>query len=331
MGKRLGAAVLGSGIYGGCHARAYRDHPDVDLVAVWSRSAGRARQAGQAAGCAWTTDQDIIAGDPRIHLVSVATPDFAHTAPVLKMLAAGKHVLVEKPMAYTTAECRQMLDAARRADRKLMVNFHNRWYPSLAGAKALIAQGQIGKPAMAFVRLSDRIEVATEWLSWAGQSGPEWFLFPHTVDLARWLMGQEVVRVFASGSKGVLSGRGIDCFDAVQALLVMEDGLATLESSWILPPGWRSVIQMSVDVQGTEGKLDIVCDQEGLQLSSTRLDTPFFLDPWTTEKLPIEAFVASVRDDTPVPVPPEEGLACTAVLEAIARSLGTGNVEQVES
>jgi predicted dehydrogenase len=271
-----------------------------------------------------------LASNPNIQLVSVATPDFAHTEPVLKMLAAGKHVLVEKPMAYSVAECRQMIQSAEQAGVKLMVNFHNRWYPSLAGAKQLIDQGHIGRPVMALIRLSDRIEVATEWLGWAGQSGPEWFLLPHTVDLARWLLGQEVRQVFASGRKEVLAERGIDAYDMVQAHLVMEDGFATLESSWILPSGWRAIIQMEVDVQGTEGKLDIVCDQEGVQLTRDRLDTPFFLDPWTTEKLPIEAFIASVRDGTPLPIPPEEGLACTAVLEAIVGSLKTGDVVEVK-
>jgi predicted dehydrogenase len=330
MRKRLGAAVIGVGIYGRCHTKVYRTHPDTELVTVWSRSESRARQAGEENQCEWTTDLDRVAGDPRVQLVSVVTPDFAHTEPVLKMLDAGKHVLVEKPMAYTVAECRQMIELAGRAGAKLMVNFHNRWYPSLVGARQLIADGQIGRPVMAFLRLSDRIEVPTEWLNWAGQSGPQWFLMAHTVDLARWLLGQEVREVFANGYKGVLSSRGIDTYDAVQAQLVMEDGVVSLESSWILPPGWRAIIQMQIDVQGTEGKLDIVSDQEGLQITRDRLDTPFFLDPWTTEKLPIEAFIASVRDDTPVPVPAEEGLACTAVLEAISRSLQSGEVVKVE-
>lgn len=330
MAERLGAAVVGVGIYGACHVRVYQDHPDTELVAVWSRSQARASQVGEKYDCSWTTDLDSLASNPHIQLVSVATPDFAHTEPVLKMLAAGKHVLVEKPMAYSVAECRQMIQSAEQAGVKLMVNFHNRWYPSLAGAKQLIEQGHIGRPVMALIRLSDRIEVATEWLGWAGQSGPEWFLLPHTVDLARWLLGQEVRQVFASGRKEVLAERGIDAYDMVQAHLVMEDGFATLESSWILPSGWRAIIQMEVDVQGTEGKLDIVCDQEGVQLTRDRLDTPFFLDPWTTEKLPIEAFIASVRDGTPLPIPPEEGLACTAVLEAIVGSLKTGDVVEVK-
>jgi predicted dehydrogenase len=104
----------------------------------------------------------------------------------------------------------------------------------------------------------------------------------------------------------------------------------TSHGGWIRPAGWRAVIQMEVDIQGTEGMFNIVSDQEGLQLARNRLDTPFFLDPWTTEKLPIEAFIASVRDDTSTPVSPEEGLACTAVVEAIVHSLRTGDVVAVQ-
>lgn len=328
--RRLGAAVIGVGIYGANHARAYRQHPDTELLTVWSQSERRARAVAEAQGCAWTTDLDAIAADPRIDLVSVATPDFAHTEPTLRMLAAGKHVLLEKPMAYTVAECRRMVAAARQAGVQFMVNFHNRYYPSLVAARAAIASGRVGKPVLAFIRLSDRLEVATKWLSWAGRSGPEWFLMPHTVDLARWLMGQEVRRVFATGRRGVLQALGIDCYDLVQAQLVFDDGVATLESSWILPPTWRCVIQMSVDVQGTEGKLELVSDQEGLTLTGAQgSETPLFLDPTTTEWLPIKAFIEAVRDGVPVPIPAQEGLACTAVLEAIAASLRSGEAVEV--
>lgn len=330
MAERLGAAVIGVGIYGSSHVRAYRRHPDAELIVVWSQTERRARSVGEACGCAWTTELDCVASDPRVHLVSVATPDFAHCEPALAMLRAGKNVLVEKPMAYTTAECRQMIEAARRSGAKLMVNLHNRYYPGLVAAKEAIDAGRIGKPVMAFIRLSDRIEVATEWLRWSGRSGPEWFLMPHTVDLARWLMGQEVRRVFATGRRGVLQARGLDCYDVVQAQLVLEDGVVTLESSWILPPTWRAVIQMQVDVQGTAGKFELTGDHEGLTLTAESLASPLFLDPATTEWLPIKAFVESVRDDTPVPIPGEEGLACTAVLEAIAASLSTGGVVEVE-
>jgi hypothetical protein len=176
------------------------------------------------------------------------------------------------------AECRQMIEAAGGPGASMSI----RNLLFLPGRYQAVGRTSQFGPVMAF--LDSAIgSVATEWLAWAGKSGPEWFLLPHTVDLARWLLGQEVRRVFATGRKQVLASRGIDAYDMVQAQLVMEDGVATLESSWILPSGWRAVIQMEVDIQGTEGKLEIVCDQEGLQLTRERLDTPFFLDPWTTE------------------------------------------------
>ena len=235
-------------------------------------------------------------------------------------------------MAYTLAEARQMTEAARRSGVQLMINFHNRFYPSVAEGRRLIEAGHIGKPVLAFLRLSDRIEVATRWLPWASRSGPEWFLLPHTVDLVRFLLRQEVRRVFATGRKGVLAEHGLACYDFVQAQLVLDDGVATLESSWILPEGWRSVIQMDIELQGTGGTLTLAADYEGMTLTTGRgLETPLFLDPATTEWLPIRAFIESVRDDLPVPVPGEEGLACTAVLEAIACSLRTGQPTDVEA
>ena len=82
-----------------------------------------------------------IAADERVQLVSVATPDFAHTEPALALLGAGKHLLLEKPMATTSAECRRVLAAARTSGVRLMVNFHNRWHPPLARAKELRASG----------------------------------------------------------------------------------------------------------------------------------------------------------------------------------------------
>ncbi|MGQ9733205.1 MAG: Gfo/Idh/MocA family protein, partial [Candidatus Zipacnadales bacterium] len=142
----------------------------------------------------------------------------------------------------------------------------------------------------AYIRLSDRIEVATQWLSWAGRSGPEWFLFPHTVDLANWLLGQRPLHVFASGHKGVLVGKGVPCYDIVQAQVVYEDAFVTLESSWVLPPSWPNINEFSLDLHGSEGKLTVVGDQENLTLASRRYDHPFTLS-WLTEDVPIQEFV----------------------------------------
>lgn len=322
MERTLGAAVIGVGIYGQIHARVYRRDPRTELVAVWSRSAERREAVASEHGCRAVDDIQQIAEDPRIDLVSIATPDFAHADPALRMLEAGKHVLVEKPMATMVAECERMIAARDRAGVKLMVNFHNRWYPPIAHAKKVIDANEIGQPIVCYGRLSDQIVVATEWLSWAGQSGPEWFLFPHLIDLLRWLLGQEVRRVSAVGRKGLLESQGVDCYDAVQAQLVFDDAVGTIESSWVLPRAWRSVIDFKLDIVGTKGKLNIEGDREGLEVTTDgRMETPFILDPTTTELLPFQHFIECILADQEPSCTGEDGLAVTRVLGAIAKSL----------
>ena len=329
MRNKLGTAVIGAGLYGRVHARAYSQCPDSELLWVWSRNLTHAQAVTAQYGGRATDDWQVIAADPAVAAVSIATPDFAHTEPALAMLGAGKHILVEKPMATTTTECRQMMEAARAASVQLMVNFHTRWYPPLAEARRLLLAGEVGAPLAAYIRLSDRIEVATPWLSWAGHSGPEWFLFPHIVDLANWFIGQRPLRVFASGHKGVLVSKGVPCYDIVQAQVVYEDAFVTLESSWALPPSWPNINEISLDLHGSEGKLTVVGDQENLTIASRRYDHPFTLS-WLTEDVPIQEFARCLEAGRPVPVSGRDGLLATAVLQAIARSLASGEVEVVE-
>ena len=330
--EKIGAAVIGAGIYGEVHVRTYLSEQGIDLISIWSRSKERARKIGEKYNCKYTTDLEKIAEDENIKIVSVATPDFAHTGTVIKMLEAGKHVLVEKPMATSSEECRKILDvhksqcASRGQRLKLMVNFHNRWYPPVAEAKKRIDRGEIGQSLSLYARLSDRIEVATEWLSWAGKSGPEWFLFPHTVDLVRWLTGrQKVKKVFALGKKGVLQSRGIDCYDTVQAEVELEHTIAAFESSWILPSSWRNIIDFKIDIIGEKGKIGIAGDNEGIEIATDKYQTPFVFDP-VTEEEPIRYFIDCVLNDRSPDSSGEDGLAVTGIIEAIVSSLKSGKV-----
>ena len=116
---RMGAAVIGVGIYGEVHARTYKADPRTELICIWSRSAERAEKIGKKYNCDYTTDLEEIGNDERIDVVSIATPDFAHTEPAVKMLKAGKHVLLEKPVATSVEECRQILDTSINSIRSI--------------------------------------------------------------------------------------------------------------------------------------------------------------------------------------------------------------------
>ncbi len=323
---KIGAAVIGTGIYGEVHVRNYQADPRTELIAIWSRSNERAEKIGKKYACDYTTDLEQIANDDRIKIVSIATPDFAHTEATVKMLQAGKHVLVEKPMATSVKECEKIIGAHEKKktsfpDLKLMVNFHNRWYPTIAEAKRRIDKGDLGKIVTLYAKISDRIEVATEWLSWAGQSGPEWFLLPHTIDIARWLTGnQKAKSVYALGKKGVLQSKGVDCYDAVTVQIEFEDTIATFESSWILPTSWRNIIEFKIDILGSQGKIGLDGDRERIEVACAQYQTPFVLDV-VTEDEPIKYFIDCIANNVTPDATAQDGLEVTRLIEAVIESL----------
>ena len=323
MVKKIGAAVVGVGIYGKNHARVYSGDPSCELVSVWSRSEKTAAKAGEEYGVPYTTDMESIANNGDIRIVSVATPDFAHVEPAVKMLLAGKDVLLEKPMATTAAGCREILQAQKKGGGKLMINFHNRWYPSYIKAREAVCAGAIGDLNTAYLRLSDKIEVATDWLPWSGKSGPHWFLFPHIVDLLLWISGDRVSEVSAFGFKGVLKSKNVDTYDVVQAQLKLEKSVATIESSWILPQSWPNIIEFRSELYGTDGCIRIASDYEGITVISDRYRDPLILDP-ITEDEPVRYFIDCVKNNIDPSPTGLDGLRVTNVIEAVELSIKTG-------
>ncbi len=257
MAEMVSIGIVGAGIWGRNHALALAGHPRGSVDLVCDRDEGRARALAEKVGCRWVTSLAEVAGSP-VDAVTIATPDHLHREPAVAMLEAGKHVMVEKPLATTVADGRAMVAAAEKAGVKLMVDFHARWHPLFMGAKAYVERGDLGAPVMAYARLSDTIYVPTEMLDWGGRSGPEWFLFPHTMDVVRWLFGRNPIEVYAKGHRGVLESRGISCWDAVQALVEFEGkAFATFETSWIVPNSYTNVVDNRLTLYGEKGGLEL--------------------------------------------------------------------------
>ena len=333
---KVRVAVVGCGIFGSIHAVSYAQCRDAELRCVCDLDARRAKKAARQYGCAWTTNSAEIARDKSIAAVSIATPDFAHRALALQMIRAGKHVLIEKPLATSMKDARAIVAAARKARVKLMVDFHNRWSPPFVAARQAVDAGKLGEPVVGYARLSNTWDVPMKWLSWSGRSGPHWFLFPHLLDLVRWLYQQEAVEVFATGTKGHLKKKGIDCYDAVQAQVTYTKGFATAETCWVLPRAWPSVIDFKLDLVGSKGKIDVVCDNQGLVVTAKRYETPFLVSSLETHgrrvgfmHLPMEHFVQCVQGDTEPHTTGHDGLVNVATIEAIEQSIRTRRMVKV--
>jgi predicted dehydrogenase len=335
-----GFGIVGAGLWGSTHARVYGDDPRVRLVGICDADAARARALAEKSGAAMATDDlGELLSQPGLDAVSIVTPDFAHTEAALAAARAGKHVLIEKPLATTVEECESIIAAAREAGVKLMVDFHNRWNPPFHRARRAIEEGEIGTPQFASYRLSDTIYVPTKMIAWAGRSTVAWFLATHCLDTLRWLMGDEVARVYCVSRSRVLAARGVNTPDYYQTTLEFRGGAtAFLEVAWILPEGSPSLIDLKCELVGDRGAFYIDgSHHRALEIQTAeRSSYPDMLVMPTVygqavgfAYQSIRHFVDCVANDQPPVATGEDGLAVTRIICAMEESARTGQAVEV--
>ena len=134
---------MGAGFAGGAHVEALRRVPGVDVAAVAGSTEARARAAADRLGVARSTaDYRALLADPSIDAIHNCTPNDLHHQITAAALAAGKHVLAEKPLAMDSRETADLVGRAARAGTVSGVCFNYRHYPLVAEARAMLADGR---------------------------------------------------------------------------------------------------------------------------------------------------------------------------------------------
>jgi len=257
VGQTLGVAVIGCGGIGQTHARAAREIPGARLVGVSSRDEGRARRVAELEGCRFTTDPASLFADPEVALVSIATSSGSHASLALAAMAAGKHVLIEKPLAMTSADGRRVIAAAANRGLTLSVVFQRRFEETFSAIAAAVAAGALGR--MLLVEASCpyfRPQSYYDTAAWRGTNADDGGALMnqgiHLVDLMLWLGGR-ARRVSAQMATQL---HQIEAEDLAVAVVNLENGaLATLLASTNLAPGFPHALNLYGD-QGcirTEG------------------------------------------------------------------------------
>lgn len=146
--KKLGVLIHGAGWVSSQHIAAFQRNPDTQITAVCSRSLESARCRAAEAGlkdvaCYDNLDQALA--HPGVDIVSICTPQHVHCANVLAAARAGKHLVIEKPVAISLAELQQMRDAVRGAGVRTVVSFVLRWNPLFQNIKRLMADDALGQ------------------------------------------------------------------------------------------------------------------------------------------------------------------------------------------
>jgi predicted dehydrogenase len=194
MASRLRVGMIGTGFGSLVQIPAFRAHPRAEVVAVASGTPGKARKTADALGVPHAFDdwRKLIAAD--LDLVSITTPPALHHSMALAALAAGRHVLCEKPMAMTTAEAEDMLAHGDRARRVHVIDHELRFNPNRRKVRRLIEEGFIGTPRHALLTIVNpgRHDPLKPWGWWYDETqggGLLGAVGSHQVDLLRYWLG----------------------------------------------------------------------------------------------------------------------------------------------
>jgi predicted dehydrogenase len=196
-GGQVGVALAGAGnLARWAHLPSLQKLPDVSLRAIHSASGVRGKSYGNRFGAAYcTTDYDQILRDPEVDAVFITSRNQYHAAQALKALRVGKHVFVEKPMALTEAECRDLVQASDDTGRHLSVGFNRRFAPFYQPIKEKLANRTT--PAVLQCRINSPGISGAYWMADPALGGAILGEACHFVDLMYWLLDSEPESVSA--------------------------------------------------------------------------------------------------------------------------------------
>lgn len=264
--EKLKMAIVGAGIWGENHARIYKAHPFVEIVAICDKNLKKAEEVAKRVGIAKVyADYNQMFDESGCDAAAIVTPDFLHGDIAVAAAEHGKHILIEKPLATTREDVMHILKAVRANNVRAMVDLHNRWSPPFNAAKQAIDQGSLGEVYSGYFRLNDVKRVATDMLPWAAKSSILWFLGSHSVDTLSWLMNSTVKRVYSVSREGLLKGLGVDTVDEYLTTLEFENGcIAQMENGWITPNANPCLNDIKCNLLGTKGMVAIDASNHNL-------------------------------------------------------------------
>src|SRR6476659_3826801 len=305
--RPLRVGVVGVGVMGSNHARVFAGLPGTELVGVADPDRKQAEFVARTLGCAAVADVDALL-DRGVDAITIAAPTHLHLELALACVAAGVHVLVEKPIASSVNEGREIISAARRAGVTLMVGHVERFNPAVEAIKEAIRGEDI---------LSIAITRVGPFPPRMSNVGVVIDLAVHDIDLIRWFTDSEIVEIQPQLSSAVAEREDIALLQCRTASGV----LAHINTNWLTPFKARTIHVATRDKYLIGDLLTLqVTECFGFQPDgsySMRHLSVGYAEPLRAE---LRAFADAIRDGRAPPVTGEEGVAS---LEIAIRCLDT--------
>ena len=300
--KKLGVAVVGTGFWGKNHARVYKELESTELVAVCDKDADRARKVANQFSTKAYSESTRMYRDDKVEAVSICTWSTSLAMEALKALKAGKHVLVEKPMATNTRQAQRLLTAAKEKELHLTVGFLMRFIPGLQSIREAVKNKRIGDLVCATAKR------VSQWPERIGDVGVVKDTAIHDIDVVRYIFGENPTNVYAK--TGNMAHRNFE--DYAQIMLTFKDGKsAFIESNWLTPYKTRTLT-----VTGSDAimRLDYITQELWIEAAKENLQPKY---PWQEPlKLELRHFAECITKNEKPIVTANDGIEALRVAEA---------------
>ena len=308
--RKLGIAVIGTGFWGRNHARNLKELHETRLIAVCDKDEARAKAIAELFGVEAYTDSRKMLKREDIEAVTVCTWSTNLAAEATNALKAGKHVLVEKPMANSVQEAGKIVELARKNQRYLMVGFLMRFIPGVQRIKEAVEKGEIGTLVYATARR------VSEWPERIGDVGVVKDLAIHDIDITRYLFGDDPEEVYAKA--GSLRAKQYE--DHAQIMLTFRGGkTAFIEANWLTP---YKIRKLTVTGSKAIMSLDYITQEITIETSGQTLAPRYEVkEPL---KLELQHFAKSILNDKEPIITGVDGLKAVQVAEAALKSAQIG-------
>jgi len=227
-------AILGAGFMGSTHARAFHSLPDIEVAGIYAQSDRRAQPLAEELGTTWTGDLDRLIDDESIDAIDVCLPTPQHRPTTEAAIAAGKHVLLEKPIALTVEDADALVQLGESTDRVFMIAHVLRFWPEYLELHRMVGSGEYGKPVSG---LAFRRQPFPAWSTLFAQSdltgGAVIDMMIHDYDALNWVFGAPT-SVTATGLKNPRSGG----WDQVQVLIDYGAASALVDGGMMMPESY---------------------------------------------------------------------------------------------
>jgi UDP-N-acetylglucosamine 3-dehydrogenase len=308
--NKLKMAVVGVGFWGRNHVRVLSELPEVEIVAVCDVDREKAEMVSEKYSLKTYTDSRRMYRKEELDAVTLCVWSTMLSQETLKALKAGKHVLVEKPMAGSAKEAKRVLDLAEARNLHLTVGFIERFNPAVRHLKEAIEKGEIGSSVSATVKR------VSKWPERIGDIGVVKDTAIHDLDIVRYIFDEDPVAVYARA--GNLRHEAYE--DYAQIMLTFSGGKsAFLEANWLTPYKIRKLT-----VTGSEAiiSLDYITQEMTIETSGQTL-TPRY--EWEEPlKLELQHFVEFVLNNKEPLVSGLDGLKALKIAEAALKSAAKG-------